>query len=101
MGAASYKWRKKTSASGPVAVNQMLNNRWDGFPSSKCTRAAELYLLKEVQKGLKVKGAQMLSTDVRTEEDVLGTKWKLIVLGSRGSNEVLKIHRVTNMPMLK
>jgi hypothetical protein len=57
--------------------------------------------LEEVQKGLKVKEAQRLSTDVRTEEDVLGTKWKLIVLGSSGSNQVLTLHRVVYMPMLK
>jgi hypothetical protein len=33
----------------------------------------------------------MLAADVLTEEDIMGIKWKLIRLGSRGSSHVLRI----------
>ncbi len=35
---------------------------------------------------LKIKGAKMLVADALTEEDILGIRRKLIVLGSRGSS---------------
>jgi hypothetical protein len=47
-----------------------------------CRRATELYLLETAQKGLTVKGAMMIATNVLTEEYILGKKHKLITLDS-------------------
>jgi hypothetical protein len=63
-----------------------------GFPSCECTRAGGAVLVRERPKnGFKVRGAKMLAADVLTEEDIMGIKWKLIRLGSRGSSHVLRI----------
>ncbi len=59
-----------------------------------------LIALEEAQKGLRVEGAQMQSADVLMDDDVRGTNHWLIVLGSRGSNQVLKIYRVKYLPLL-
>jgi hypothetical protein len=79
-----YKWRKKKGAEGPVMINPIkMGAHIIGYPSAKCLRSAELYLLERAQKGMKISGAEMLAMDVVTEEDINGVKRKLIMIGSR------------------
>jgi hypothetical protein len=85
--AATYKWRKKIRANSVVIINKTLGEKKIGYPLLKCMRMAELYLLEEASKGLKVKGAQMLSMHVLTEEDVLEVKQKLFI-GSRYTKDL-------------
>ncbi len=73
----------------------------DGYPSNECRRAAELYLLEMAQKDRTVRGAKMLVTNILAKEDILGTKYKIITLGSRGRNEIPRIYNVTELPVLK
>jgi hypothetical protein len=57
----AYKWRKKTGMLNHLIINGAMRDKAKGgFPSGGCTRAAELFLLKKVQKGLKVKGTKIL-----------------------------------------
>ncbi len=63
-------------------------------------RVAELYLLENAQKGLKVQGAMMLAADVLTKEYILGVKRKLVTLGSRGSDQIPKIDSPAHLPLL-
>jgi hypothetical protein len=49
--AAIYKWKKKTGARGPVIINPNKDGEWKiRYPSAKCRRAGELYLLELAQK---------------------------------------------------
>ncbi len=86
--AAVYKWRKKTGATGPVIINgtQLPNGKVFGYPSIQCLRAAELFLLEKAQKGLKTSRMKSLNVDTAIEEDVIGIRRKLVVIGSRGRN---------------
>jgi hypothetical protein len=73
--AAVYKWRKKKGAVGPVITNPTGKGaHMIGYPSLECLRSAELYLLEQAQRRMKIAGAKMLAMDVVTEEDINGTK---------------------------
>jgi hypothetical protein len=99
--AAVYKWRKKEGAVGPVIINPIKKGEHViGYPSAECLRSAELYLLERAQKGMKISGAKMLATDVVTEEDVNGDKRKLIVIGSRGRNQIKEVYRRVELPVM-
>jgi hypothetical protein len=71
-----------------------------GYPSAKCLRPAELYLLERAQKGMKILGAKMLAMDVVTEEDINGVKRKLIVIGSRGRNQIKDVYGQAVLPAM-
>jgi hypothetical protein len=88
--AAVYKWRKKTGAMGPVIINgaQLPNGKVFRYPSIQCLRAAELFLLERAQKGLKTARVRTLNVDTALEEDVNGITRKLVVIGSRGRNQI-------------
>jgi hypothetical protein len=88
--AAVYKWRKKRGATGPVIINgtQLPSGKVFGYPSIQCLRAAELFLLEKAQKGLKTSKMRSLNVDTATEEDVIGVKRKLVVISSRGRNQI-------------
>jgi hypothetical protein len=45
-------------------------------------------------------GAKMLAMDVVTEEDINGIKRKLIVIGSRGKNQIEDIYGQAELPVL-
>jgi hypothetical protein len=66
-----------------------------GYPSIKCQRAGELYLLELAQKGMQISRARMLATD---EEDVIRRKRKLIVM--RGTNQIEGIYGQVELPVL-
>ncbi len=101
MIAAVYKWRKKEGAAGPVIINSTKESTHViGYPSLECLRSAELYLLEQAQKGMRISGAKMLAMDVVTEEDINGVKRKLIVIGSRGKNQIEDIYGQTELPVL-
>jgi hypothetical protein len=85
--AATYKWRKKIRANSVVIINKTLGEKKIGYPLLKCMRMAELYLLEEASRGLKVKGAQMLYLHVLMEEDVLEVEQKLFI-GSRYTKDL-------------
>jgi hypothetical protein len=59
-----------------------------------------LYLLEKAQKGLE--GAKMRTLNVVTmpERDVNGITRKLIVIGSRGRNQIEGVYRQTDLPLL-
>ncbi len=99
--AAIYQWRRKTGAGGPVIINSVRQNpRKPGYPSLECRRAGELCLLERAQKGMKILGARMLATDVVTEEDVNGKRRQLIVVESRGRNQIEGMYGQTKLPVL-
>ncbi len=100
--AAVYKWRKKTGAIGPVIINgtQLPSGKVFGYPSIQCLRAAELFLLEKAQKGLKTSRMKSLNVDTATEEDVIGVKRKLVVIGLRGRNQIQGVYGQANLPVL-
>jgi hypothetical protein len=100
--AAVYKWRKKTGATGPVIINgtQLPGGKVFGYPSIQCLRAAELFLLEKAQKGLKTTRMKSLNVDTVIEEDVIGIKRKLVVIGSRGRNQIQGVYVQANLPVL-
>ncbi len=99
--AAVYQWRRKKGAGGPVVINwNGGGQRKLGYPSLECRRAAGLYLLERAQKGMKISGARMLAMDVAIEEDVNGCRRKLIVVGSRGRNQIEDMYGQTELPVL-
>jgi hypothetical protein len=100
--AAVYKWRKKTGASGPVIINgtQLPGGRVFGYPSIQCLQAAELFLLEKAQKGLKAARMRSLNVDTASEVDVNGITRKLVVIGSRGRNQIQEIYGQANLPVL-
>jgi hypothetical protein len=99
--AAVYKWMKKKGAAGPVMINPIkAGAHIVGYPLAECLKSAELYLLERAQKGMKISGAKMLAMDVVTEEDVNGVKRKLIVIGSRGKNQIGDIYGQAELPVL-
>jgi hypothetical protein len=100
--AAVYKWRKKTGATGPVIINgtQLPSGKVFGYPSIQCLRAAELFLLKKAQKGLKTSRMKSLNVDTVIEEDVIGVGRKLVVIGSRGRNQKQVVYGQANLPVL-
>jgi hypothetical protein len=88
--AAVYKWRRKTGATGPVIINgaQLPGGKVFGYPSIQCLKAAELFLLEKAQKGSKTAKIRSLNVDTVLEEDVNGITRKLVVIGSRGRNQI-------------
>ncbi len=99
--AAIYKWRKKKGAVGPVIINPTGKGiHTIRCPLLECLRLAELYLLEQAQKGMKISGAKMLAMDVVSEENVNGVKRKLIVIGSRGKNQIEDIYGQAELPVL-
>ncbi len=100
--AVVYKWRKKTGATGPVIINgtQLPNSKVFGYPSIQCLRAAELFLLEKAQRGLKTSRMRSLNVDTATEKDVIGIKRKLVVIGSRGRNQIQGVYGQANLPVL-
>jgi hypothetical protein len=100
--AAVYKWRRKTGATGPVIINgaQLPSGKVFGYPSIQCLRAAELFLLEKAQKGLKTAKMRSLNVDTVLEEDVNGITRKLVVIGSRGRNQIQGVYGQTNLPVL-
>ncbi len=100
--AAVYKWRKKAGAAGPVIINsaQLPNGKVFGYLSIQCLRAAELFLLERAQKGMKTSRTKSLNVDTVTEEDVIGVKRKLIVIGTGGRNQIQGVYGQTDLPVL-
>jgi hypothetical protein len=100
--AAVYKWRKKTGATGPVIINgtQLPGGKVFGYPSIQCLQAAELFLLEKAQRGLKTAKTRSLNVDTASEVDVNGVTRKLVVIGSRGRNQIQKIYGQANLPVL-
>jgi hypothetical protein len=101
--AAVYKWRKKTGAAGPVIINsaQLPTGKVFGYPSIQCLRAAaELFLLENAQKGMKTSRTKSLNVDTVTEEDVIGVKRKLTVIGTRGRNQIQGVYGQADLPVL-
>jgi hypothetical protein len=102
VGATLYKWRKKTGATGSVIINstQLPNGKVFGYPSIQCLRAAELFLLESAQKGMKTSRTKSLNVDTVIKEDVIAVKRKLVVIGSRGRNQIQGVYRQTDLPVL-
>jgi hypothetical protein len=100
--AAVYKWRKKTGAMGPVIINgtQLPSGKVFGYPSIQCLRAAELYLLERAQKDLKTAKMRSLNVITVPEKDVNGITRRLVVIGSRGRNQIEGVYGQTNLPVL-
>jgi hypothetical protein len=100
--AAVYKWRGKTGATGPVIINgaQLPGGKVFGYPSTQCLKAAELFLLEKAQKGLKTARMRSLNVDTASEEDVNGITRKLVVIGSRGRNQIQGVYGQVNLPVL-
>jgi hypothetical protein len=100
--AAVYKWRKKTGAAGPVIINsaQLPNGKVFGYPSIQCLRAAELFLLESAQKGMKTSRTKSLNVNTVTEEDVIGVKRKLTVIGTSGRNQIQGVYGQADLPVL-
>jgi hypothetical protein len=49
---------------------------------------------------MKVSEVRMLATDVATEEDFNGKRRKLIVVSSRGRNQIEDVYGQTELPVL-
>jgi hypothetical protein len=71
-----------------------------GYPSAEFRRSAELFLLEQAQKGMKIPGAKQLIVDTVTKEDINGVKRKLIVIGSRGRNQIKGMYGLVNLAVL-
>ncbi len=71
-----------------------------GYPSAECLRSAELFILEQAQRGMKIPGAKMLTVDTVTERDMNGVARKLIVIGSRGRNYIKGIYGQKDLPIL-
>jgi hypothetical protein len=100
--AGVHKWKKKREAPGPALINitRLLGGRVIGYPSAECLRSAELFLLEQAQKGMKIPRAKMLTVDTVTEEDINGVKRKLIVIRTRGRNQIKGIYGQVDLPVL-
>ncbi len=79
---------------------QLPNGNAVGYPSIQCLRAAELFLLERALKGMKTSRTKSLNVDTVTEEDVIGVKRKLIVIGTRGRNRLQGVYGQTDLPVL-
>ncbi len=49
---------------------------------------------------MKISGAKTLATDVVTEKDMFGRRGKLIIVGSRGKNQIAKVYGRAELPVL-
>jgi hypothetical protein len=89
-------------AQGPVIINPIKDGaRKVRYPLAECRRAGELYLLELAQKGMGISGAKMLATNIVTEEDMLGQKRKLIMIGSRALNQIAGVYGRGELPVLQ
>jgi hypothetical protein len=79
---------------------QLPSGKVFGYPSIQGLRAAELFLLEKAQKGLKTSRMKSLNVDTATEEDVLGVKRRLLVIGSRGRNQIQGVYGQADLPVL-
>ncbi len=68
---------------------QLPNGKVFGYPSIQCLRAAELFLLKKAQKGLKTSRMKSLNMDTVTKEDMIGVKRKLVVMAGTKYKECM------------
>jgi hypothetical protein len=59
-----------------------------------------LYLLEKAQKDLKPAKTKSLNVVTVPEKDVNGITRKLVVIGSRGRNQIEGIYGQTNLPLL-
>jgi hypothetical protein len=92
---------KEKGAVGPVMIDPNRKGiHMIGYPSIEYLRSAELNLLERAQKGMRISGVKMLAMDVVMEEDVNGVKRKLIVIGSRGKNQIEDIYGQAELPAL-
>jgi hypothetical protein len=93
---------EEVGGNGTRVINgtQLPSGKVFGYPSIQCLRAAELFLLKKAQKGLKTSSMKSLNVDTAIEEDVIGVKRKLVVIGSRGRNQIQGVYGQANLPML-
>ncbi len=93
---------KEDGRGGPVIINsaQLPNGKVFSYPYIQCLRAAELFLLESAQKGMKTSRTKSLNKDTVTEEDVIGVKRKLIVIGTRGRNQIQGVFGQTDLPVL-
>jgi hypothetical protein len=99
--AAVHKWRGKQGAAGPVLINlTRVRGRVIRYPLAECLRSAELFLLEQAQKGMKIPGAKQLATDTVTEEDINRVKRKMVVIGSRGRNQIKGVYGTVDLPVL-
>jgi hypothetical protein len=99
---AVHRWKRKKGAPDPALINltSLPGGRVIGYPSAECLRSAELFLLEQAQKGIKIPGAKQLTIDTVTEEDINGVKRKLIVIGSRGRNQIKGMYGLVDLPVL-
>jgi hypothetical protein len=63
-------------------------------------RAAELYLLEKAQKDLKAAKMRTLNVVTVSEKDVNGITRRLVVIGSRGRNQIEGVYGQTDLPLL-
>jgi hypothetical protein len=92
---------RRQGALSPVIINEAKRNKTRGrFLLVNAQEQLRSTCGKKHRKGLKSKGGKMLAADVLTEEDILGIKQKLIIPGSRRSNQIPKIYSVTHLPSL-
>ncbi len=93
---------EKDRSHGPVIINgaQLPSGKVFGYPSIQCLRAAELFLLEKAQKDLKTSRMRSLNVDAATEEDVIGVRRKLVVIGSRGRNQIQGVYGQADLPVL-
>ncbi len=71
-----------------------------GYPSIQCLRAAKLFLLEKAQRGLKTAKMRSLNVDTALEKDVNGVMRRLVVIGSRGRNQIEGVYGQTDLPVL-
>ncbi len=91
---------EKEGGSRPVLINPTrIRGREIGY-LAECLKSAELFLLEQAQKGMKIPGAKHLATDMVTEEDINGVKRKLVVIGSRGRNQIKGIYGTVDLPVI-
>ncbi len=100
--AAVHRWKREKGASGPTLINltSLPEGRVIGYPSAECLRSVELFMLEQAQKGMRIPGAKQLTIDTVTEEDINGVKRKLIVIGSRGRNQIKGMYGPVDLPVL-
>ncbi len=79
---------------------QLPNGKVFGYPLIQCLRAAELFLLEKAQKGLKTARMRTLNMDTALKEDVNGIMRKLVVIGSRGRNQIQGMYGQVDLPVL-
>jgi hypothetical protein len=83
-----------------INSSQLPSGKVFGYPSIQTLKAAELFLLEKAQKGLKATKMRLLNVDTALEEDVNGITRKLVVIGSRGRNQIQEVYGQANLPVL-